>query len=219
MKNPQIAVSMMAPSQLLPNPWNTNTLTAEAEEKLDKSLQRLGMFKPVVVRVLETGEFQILGGEHRWESAKRLKMTEIPVVNLGRISENKAKEIGLVDNARYGADDTLQLAELLEGLGLSTEEMASFMPYSETDLASIFSSVNIDLDDLDIPDSDEKTPAPSTPAPQTHVVMRFKIPIDDSGDLTALIEKTMKEQRFTEEDSLSNAGNALVHLLLKKETE
>ena len=58
------------------------------------------------------------------------------MVNLGRISDKKAKEIGLVDNGRYGADDTLQLAQLLDGLGVQADELSSFMPYSESDFAS-----------------------------------------------------------------------------------
>ena len=43
--------------------------------------------------------------------------------------------------------------------------------------------------------------------------MRFKVPIEDAEFVTALIERTRKTQRFTDEDSLTNAGNALVHLL------
>ena len=139
----------------------------------------------------------------------------IKVVNLGVISDQKAKEISLVDNGRYGADDTLQLAELLESLG-GADELASYMPYSETDLASIFSSVNIALDDLDIPDADEAAPSlPKEKPIQTHQIMRFKVPVDDVGDITELIERTMKAQKFTEEDSLTNAGDALVYLLKK----
>ena len=171
------------------------------------------MFKPVVVRELTDGTLQIIGGEHRASVAARMKLEKIPVVNLGRISDKKAKEISLVDNGRYGADDTLQLAELLDGLG-NADELASFMPYSESDLASIFSSVNIALDDLDIPDVDESEPVLPREKPiQTHQIMRFKVPVDDVADITEMIEKTMKIQKFTESDSLTNAGDALVFLL------
>jgi hypothetical protein len=118
---------------------------------------------------------------------------------------------------RYGADDTLQLAGLLDDLGLGATELSSFMPYSESDFASIFSSVNISLDDLDLEDTDESPVTPAQKPAQTHQIMRFKVPMDDVGVITDLIEKTMKEQRFTDEDSLSNAGNALVHILAKKD--
>jgi hypothetical protein len=90
------------------------------------------------------------------------------------------------------------------------------MPYSETDLASIFSSVNIALDDLDLDDAEETAPSlPKEKPIQTHAVMRFKVPVDDQGWIADLVEKTMKQQKFTEEDSLTNAGDALVYLLKK----
>jgi ParB-like chromosome segregation protein Spo0J len=214
--NPQ--VTLLSPDSLVPNPWNTNVVSPDNEAKLEESIKRFGMFKPVVVRELADGTLQIIGGEHRAGAAKRMGIKQIPVVNLGRIDDNKAKEISLVDNGRYGADDTLQLAELLEGLG-NADELASFMPYSETDLASIFSSVNIALDDLDLPDLDEEKPVlPKEKPLQTHTVMRFKVPVDDQGWIVDLIEKTMKSQKFTEDDSLTNAGDALV-FLLKQTTE
>jgi ParB-like chromosome segregation protein Spo0J len=200
------------PRLLQPNPWNTNRVSPENADKIDESVRRFGMFKPILVRELADGSFQIIGGQHRVESAVRLKLKSVPYFNLGRIDDKKAKEIGLVDNGRYGEDDTLQLAELLEGLG-SAEDIAKFMPYSDTDLAGIFAATNISLDDLDLPDDDGSAPMlPSTPKVQTHQIMRFKVPVDDVSKITDRIERTMKEQGFKDEDSLANAGNALVHI-------
>lgn len=116
------------------------------------------MFKPIVVRTLASGELEILCGEHRRNSAIRLCMATVPVVSLGLVDDKRAKEIGIVDNGRYGNDDTLQLAQLLESLG-TPEELAAFMPYSDTDFDSIFSSVTIALDDLDLPDDDGAPPS------------------------------------------------------------
>ena len=212
MTSNKIKVETLAPDLLKPNRFNVNIVSPENQHKLEASLQRFGMFKPIVVREVDDG-LEIIGGQHRWEAAKSLKLTEVPVVNLGRVSDKKAKEISLVDNSRFGADDTLQLAELLEDIGVGAEELASFMPYSESDFASIFSSVNISLDDLDLPDDDDVPTSVAPKTAQTHQVVRFKIPVDDVSVVTDLIERTMKEQRFTDEDSLSNAGNALVHLL------
>ncbi|UUZ75500.1 ParB/RepB/Spo0J family partition protein [Polaromonas sp. P1(28)-13] len=208
--------STIAPGLLKPNPWNTNHVSSENEAKIDVSVKRFGMFKPVLVRELPDGTLQIIGGQHRVESAIRLKLPTVPYHNLGVISDNKAKEIGLVDNGRYGADDVLQLAELLEGLG-GIDDIAAFMPYSDTELTSIFSSVNIELDDLDLPDDDGAPSAPAVRLIQTHSVMRFKVPSGDVATITERIDKVMKDQRFTEEDSLSNAGNALVHIFKKAE--
>jgi ParB family transcriptional regulator, chromosome partitioning protein len=205
----------VAPERLKHNGWNTNVVSPDNEAKIDESIKRLGLFKPIICRELADGTLEILGGAHRRDSAIRLKMPEVPVTNLGRVDDKRAKEISLVDNGRYGNDDTLRLAELLDGLG-SPDDLATFMPYTDADFASIFSSVNIALDDLDIPDDDgSPAPLPKEKVAQTHQIMRFKVPVEDVGTITDLVESTMKAQRYTEDDALTNAGHALVHLLTR----
>lgn len=206
------------PRSLRPNPWNTNVVSPENELKIEESIKRFGVFKPILVRELPTGALEILGGEHRARVASRMGLKEVPVLTLGHIDEKQAKEIGLVDNGRYGEDDSLQLAALLRDLG-TAEDLESYLPYSTEDLSSIFSSSSIALDDLDLPDDDDDAPIPTLPttaAVMTHQIMRFKVPVEDAARITDLIEKTMKEQGYTGDDSYSNAGNALVHLISEK---
>jgi len=189
-------------------------MSPDHEAKLDESIHKFGVFKPIVVRELPSGEREIIGGEHRWLSAKRIGLTEVPIVNLGKISDRRAKEISLVDNNRYGEDDPLKLNDLLLDLG-SPEELAMFMPMSEEDLTSLFSNSSIALDDLDLTAEElaASTPPAAEKTLQTHRVMKFKVPVEDADWVEDLITQTMKAQRFTEDDSLTNAGDALVHLL------
>ncbi|MDR9847037.1 ParB/RepB/Spo0J family partition protein [Herbaspirillum huttiense] len=206
------------PADLKPNPWNTNVVPPENEAKIDASLKRFGMFKPILVRTLPDGALQILGGEHRKDSAIRLGMKSVPVFNLGVISDERAQEIGLVDNGRYGHDDAVKLAVLLDGLG-GAAELEEFMPFSAEDMESIFSAT-VAIDDLELPaDTGGATPSPLKEAvAKTHTIMRFKVPVGDVEVISEKIEKVMKRQGFTEEDSLANAGNALVHLLTAGES-
>lgn len=207
-------ITQVNPELLVPNSWNSNVVSPDNEAKLDASLKRFGVFKPVIVRELLDGTLQILGGEHRAQSAVRLGYSEIPIVNLGVISDTKAKEISLVDNDRYGEDDAYKLGELLGSLDLS--DIASFTSFSDDELDSIFTSSSIALDELDalsLPSEDIELP--SEKSVQTHQIMRFKVPIKDVDAVTQKIEKAIKVQGFDDSDSLTNAGDALVHLLLK----
>lgn len=207
----KLKIEQVEISALRPNGFNTNVVSPDNEAKIDASLKRFGFFKPVLCRETADG-LEILGGEHRWLSAKRLGYTEVPVINLGPITDRRAKEIGIVDNGRYGEDDTLGLAELLESLG-GADELAAFMPFTDADFSSIFASSNISLDELELPDDDGAAPSAPTPKPaQTHVVMRFKVPLGDDSTIADAIAKVQKHQGFTDEDTLSNAGNALVHI-------
>ena len=200
---------------LKPNTWNTNQVSLENQDKIKASLERFGMFRPILVRETKTEQLEIVGGQHRWQVAKKLGYKTIPVVNLGLLDDKAAKEIGLVDNGRYGEDDTLMLAELLSSLG-DTQDILSYMPYTNDELEGIFLSSSIALDELNIDDDELEglslSDIPAKPL-QTHQIMRFKIPMEDSTSLQKLIESTMRSQGFLEEDSLSNAGNALVHLI------
>lgn len=208
-----ITQSSASPALLKNNPWNTNVVSPENELKLRASIERFGMFKPIVVRTLADGALQILGGQHRNEIATRMGLSEVPIMNLGQIDDERAKEIGLVDNGRFGEDDTLALAELLKGMA-SVDELSTFMPMSDAEFASITAAVSIDLDDLDLPEESGATPTlPATKLAQTHQIMRFKVPVDDVAAVTEAVERTMKLQGFTESDSLTNAGDALVFLL------
>ena len=122
-------------------------------------------------------------------------------------------------NGRYGEDDTLMLAELLSSLG-DTQDILNYMPYTNEELEGIFLSSSIALDELNIDDDDDNlstlslSEIPLKPL-QTHQIMRFKIPMEDAAGLQKLIESTMRSQGYLDEDSLSNAGNALVHLIRK----
>ena len=204
------------PDKLRPNAWNSNVMSPENEAKLDEAIKRFGFFKPIIVREVEDG-YEILGGEHRWQSARRLGLKSIPVMNLGKIDDQRAMEISLADNARYGVDDAVSLSQLLSQLD-SVEDLQDFLPYTDSELRSIFTSTDIALDDLeldeefDASDTEVEEP-PVVKAPKTHTIMRFKVTLADAEKITALITRIQKTHGLTESDALTNAGDALIHLL------
>lgn len=209
----KLAIQTTTTSKLNPNPWNTNVVLPEAQSKIEESIRRFGMFKPLVCRELEDGRLEIIGGQHRWEAAKSLGMEEVPIVNLGLIDDRKAKEISLVDNGRYGSDDSQRLAELLRELG-TTDELAEYLPYAVGDLAQIFSSTEVNLDDLSMDDDEEveEQVQEITKKSPMYQVMRFKVPVDDADFVRGVIDGISERQGFISSDSLTNAGDALVWL-------
>jgi ParB family chromosome partitioning protein len=211
----QLQMAHVAPGLLEPNPWNTNQISDPAnEEKLSQSMKRLGVFRPIVVRTLPSGQLQILGGEHRWKLAVKEGRKTVPIVNVGYVDDQRAKEIGLVDNARYGEDDALGLAGLLRELG---DGVLDIMPFSQTELDSLLNTTNISLEDLDSVDSGAELPDPNKQAAPSSQLMRFKVPVEDVGWASKLIDGAMKSQGFKDEDALSNAGHALLWLLKRAE--
>ncbi|MGE8141869.1 ParB/RepB/Spo0J family partition protein [Novosphingobium sp. NPDC080210] len=210
------------PRSIEPSPWNANVVSHENEEKLRASIERHGMFKPILVRVLDNGAIQCIGGWHRCEQAIELGYAKVPVVNLGAIDDERAKEISLADNARYGIDDTLKLSGLLEDLDASV--VASIMPWTHRDIEALTASIAVNIDDLDLDpnidltggDEDDEREAPAPKAPKTHQLLKFRVPIGDAQRISALIAETMREEGFTAADDMSNAGEALAYLLLNE---
>lgn len=208
------------PRTIEPSPWNVNVVSHENEEKLRASIERHGMFKPLLIR--EIGSiYQCIGGWHRCEQAIELGYETVPVCNLGPIDDAKAKEISLADNARYGVDDTLALSKLLDELDVGVLE--DVMPWTDADIRAMTASIAVNVDDLDLDDpvlsDDDEEPeeAPEPKAQKTHQLLKFRVPIADAQRISALVAETMRDEGFTASDDLSNAGDALAFLLLGQE--
>jgi hypothetical protein len=155
---------------------------------------------------------QILGGQHRAMAAADLKFDTVPVVNLGRIDDKRAKAIGLADNGRYGEDDLTKLSAIVADLG---DDASTFLPFSDQDLASLFAIGDIainDIEDEGAKDIDELVEQGAKPT-LTHELLRFKVPIEDVGTVREVIDLLMKAKGYSKDnDSLAAAGMALVDL-------
>jgi ParB-like chromosome segregation protein Spo0J len=201
------------PRLLKPNPWNSNRCSPEMELRLEESMRRNGCFKPILVRQLPDDSFQIIGGEHRAGTATRLNLDTVPVINLGHISEAKAKEIGLIDNGRYGEDDPLLLGVILRELGV--EDVMSYLPYQPEDLAGLFAAAEVNFDDLDI-DGDDDIAAAEVKSERpalTHAVLRFKVPIAEQEALQKYIQHVVGLQGLKDSDQMLAAGMALMAIV------
>jgi len=210
------------PRSLVPNPWNSNKVSEDNMQKLKRSITDLGFATAVVVRETPAGDYEILGGQHRTEAAIELGLSTVPVVNLGVIDDTRAKKISLVDNHRYGNDDVIQLAKIIEEIGEDSADLEAFMPVSTADIDAVLNMVELDLEnfDLDLDDDDDDLSDESTrPERQvkTHDVLKFRVSLRDAEEIRQLIEKTIKREGFDDNDDMTNAGDALSHLLLTEE--
>lgn len=212
----QIKIDYFPPGLLVPNPWNSNRVGPDMEARLEASIRQFGFVKPIVVRRLADETLQILGGEHRVRKAVEMGIESVPVVVLENISTEQAKALGVADNARYGEDDALKLAAIL---GDISPELLEMLPFDEKDLAGIFASSAIDLDDLGFDDSDDREmpemPAADSPRSTiTHELMRFKVPIEDRDRVEKFMQHVIKSKGFSaESDSMVAAGMALVEII------
>jgi ParB family transcriptional regulator, chromosome partitioning protein len=210
------------PEELTFSPWNVNSVSPENMSKLKESVKRNGIFRPVVVRELENGEYQVIAGEHTTRVAMELGLKTIDVYNLGQINDRKAKEISVIDNQHYGIEDTFGLGALLREIDTNP---ADFLPFSDYELTKIFKASEIDLESLSLPEDDDKIDLTYDPdkdlatTRQDFQIMRFKVPLKDCEFVTRRIEAIVKRQGLKDTDSMLSVGMALVHLCNMKNEE
>lgn len=211
-----LSIINVSPKTLKKNPWNTNKVSIENEEKLDNSLKEYGIFKPILCRLVD-GSLEIIGGEHRVDSAIRLGYDTIPVINLGEMSDDKAKKLGLLDNGRYGNDDFNELQKLITSLD-NGQDMYNVLPYSNEEFDNLFQHQDIDFSEIPSFDlNEEQEPEePTLPMkmPETHTIVKFKIPLEYLQDLNDKIVAKQQEIGIEYGDKLKNAGEALLMIVL-----
>lgn len=195
-------VEFVNPFILKPNPWNTNKMDRENFEKLKQSLTALACFKPIIVRSLGDN-FEILGGAHRVEAAKELGLETIPIINLGDISDERAKEISLVDNTRYGKDDIELLNKLLDEI--DTTLLESIMPDEIVELPEI---EPFDLEGEGKGEEREE---------DEYKTLHFKYPIDKAEEVEAVLARLAYDKGFKYRDGYTNYPEALYYIVTKFE--
>ena len=216
----KITILQVEVARLRPNPWNTNSVGAQNFEKLKGSIEKLGFFKPILARELDGGQFEILGGEHRWRAAMEQGISTVPVISVFKISDLVAKQMSLVDNERYGEDDQVALQRLIEEIQSELDyQLSEIAPYDDELAATLARESAIDLEMLEALSRGDEEPIEKDSREKAervgaeHQTMRFKVTFDASDRVTETIKSIIKEQAINTGNDMENAGEALVWLV------
>ena len=183
--------------KLTPNPWNPNRMAEAMRAKLKAYLQREGFVEPLVVRQLG-GDYQILGGFHRWEIAKELGYRTVPCVVVD-LDDQRAKILSVNLNEMKGQSLPTLLANLVHDLSkeLVLEDLEKQLPYSIEELKD-------SLDLLKIPDGldDFLRAEAERQARERPQILTFVV--EDAGVVEKAIEMAKRRQ------GVGTRGKALV---------
>lgn len=136
-------VSEIPMDRIDPNPWNPNRMNEDIFKKELASITEFGMVAPVLVRYKGKGRWEIVDGEHRYKACKELGYTHLLCVDLGDLSDQKAKKLTIIANDLRGKSDPNDLAKLIADLAEqeNPEELAKLLPQSQIELESIIASL------------------------------------------------------------------------------
>jgi ParB-like chromosome segregation protein Spo0J len=131
--------------ELHPHPDNANRGDLQA---IRESIETNGFYGAIVVQK-STGF--ILSGNHRYEAAKSLGATHLPVITV-EVTDQQARKILLADNrtTRLGDDDPEALTRLLQQI-LAGEDGLSGTGFTDEDLQTLLESINASPTDLTPP--------------------------------------------------------------------
>jgi ParB/RepB/Spo0J family partition protein len=180
-------------SKLRENLWNPNKMDDAKFRALVKSISERGFVQPIIVRPVKKGKFEVLDGAHRLRALRELKKKHADCVVLEE-SGAAAKMRTLSMNRLRGEFDGLKLADLVGTMGMSHDEIAAALAFSERELAALGSLLG------KIPDPDFEIPEE-----EGFVLLDFYL----SPDEAKIVERALKST------GEKNPAKALV-LLAKK---
>ena len=118
----------------------------ERLQDLTASISRHGLIQPVIVRRLDSGDYQIIAGERRWRAARLAGLTEIPVRVL-HADDQSVAELALVENLQREDLNPMEEArgyqKLMQDYALTQEEAAAGVGKSRSAVANALRLLNL----------------------------------------------------------------------------
>lgn len=161
------------------NQWNPNEQTEFIFKHSRNSLRTQGQLLPIIVREVG-GAFEIIDGEHRFRAALAEGAESVSANNLGKVTDEVAKQLTIIMNETRGQARRDKLTALLQDLEdtMGIEKLLAAIPLHETEIHSLLGSNEVDWEqtnDLSAPViiGDNASPlnpvaeaTPNVPAPQ-----------------------------------------------------
>lgn len=117
------------PNAIVPNPRQPRThFDSEHFAELVHSVREFGVLQPVVVRMNDNGEYELIMGERRTRAAREAGLTSIPAIVRDTADEHLLRD-ALLENLHRSELNPLEEAsayqQLLEDFGITQEELAT----------------------------------------------------------------------------------------------
>jgi ParB-like chromosome segregation protein Spo0J len=119
--------------------WNYKEDDELRASKLAENLKRNGQIINVVVRLLPTGYYEVLDGNHRLDAINKLGWKTIVCYDLGTISDARAKRIAIEVNETRFVTNIGKLAGLIGEIEeeFPRDDLALTLPYSESEIEAL----------------------------------------------------------------------------------
>lgn len=138
--------------------WNYKEDNEALKEKLKENIKRNGQVENILVRELDTGFYEIINGNHRYDALIELEVSKVVAYNFGKISLAQAQRIAIETNETRFESNPEKLAQLLFELqeSFDIDDLLTTFPFSNEQFENLMnfnelldSQDNIDIDSVE----------------------------------------------------------------------
>ena len=135
-------------SQIQPNPSQPRKNFNEANIKeLATSIKNQGLIQPIVVRLIENNNYQIIAGERRWRASQIAGLHEVDCV-VKETSEDEVLEAALIENIQREDLNIIEEANAYKGLinlkNITNENLAKIIGKSSSHVSNTLRLLELD---------------------------------------------------------------------------
>jgi len=147
-KNDNSGVKKINISQIQPNPTQPRKNFKENElAELATSIKNQGLIQPIVVRMLENEQYQIIAGERRWRASQLAGLHELECV-VREFEDTEVLEAALIENIQREDLNVIEEANAYKGLiqlkNITNESLAKKVGKSSSHISNILRLLDLD---------------------------------------------------------------------------
>ncbi len=137
----QLALQTVAVTQLSPGKYQPRThMDQESLNALADSIRHQGIMQPILVRVLQADQFEIIAGERRWRAATIAGLTEVPVL-VKTVADEAVLAMALIENIQREDLNPLEeangLQRLIDEFGMTHQSAAEAVGRSRSAVSNL----------------------------------------------------------------------------------
>jgi len=146
-KGPAAADQFVPIERISPNPDQPRKQFVQTDlDDLTASIKEKGVLQPLIVRVRENGEYEIVAGERRWRAAQAAKLHELPVI-VRDFTDIEVLEVAIIENIQRAdlnaAEEAAGYRQLMDRFGHTQEKMAEALGKSRSHIANLLRLLNL----------------------------------------------------------------------------
>jgi ParB family chromosome partitioning protein len=135
-------ITSLVPGQYQPR----RIFSEETIAELADSIRKQGLLQPLVVRELQTDQYEIIAGERRWRACQQIGMSDIPVI-IRKVDDETAIALALIENLQREDLSALEQARamqcLINDFALSHQQIADLLSKSRTAVTNHLRLLNL----------------------------------------------------------------------------